>query len=95
MRKNISFEVTMTDQAIWECPACKEVVPRNFDVCWNCGTGRDGVPDPKFAPEIVFHPQCGKCGYLLIGLTEKRCPECGEPFDPSKKDTPRPLPGIP
>ena len=24
-------------------------------------------------------PRC-KCGYLLRGLTEKRCPECGRPF---------------
>ncbi len=22
-------------------------------------------------------PRCPKCGYLLIGLTEQRCPECG------------------
>lgn len=21
-------------------------------------------------------PRCPKCGYLLIGLTEQRCPEC-------------------
>jgi hypothetical protein len=40
--------------------------------------------------------RCRKCGYLLYGLTEPRCPECGEPFDPSrlagvlpgKEDTP-------
>ena len=24
------------------------------------------------------HTRCGKCGYLLKGLTEPRCPECGE-----------------
>lgn len=22
-------------------------------------------------------PRCGHCGYLLIGLTARRCPECG------------------
>lgn len=27
--------------------------------------------------------ECGKCGYLLFGLTEPRCPECGTGFDPS------------
>ncbi|HNQ24572.1 MAG TPA: hypothetical protein PKK06_15930 [Phycisphaerae bacterium] len=27
-------------------------------------------------------PHCDKCGYLLIGLSESRCPECGRPFDP-------------
>lgn len=26
-------------------------------------------------------PRCDRCGYLLIGLTEARCPECGHPFD--------------
>ncbi len=25
---------------------------------------------------------CVRCGYLLRGLTEPRCPECGAPFDP-------------
>jgi hypothetical protein len=25
-------------------------------------------------------PRCSKCGYMLVGLTERRCPECGEPF---------------
>jgi hypothetical protein len=27
--------------------------------------------------------RCGNCGYLLYGLPEPRCPECGEPFDPA------------
>ena len=26
---------------------------------------------------------CQRCGYPLVGLPEPRCPECGEPFDPS------------
>ncbi len=25
-------------------------------------------------------PVCGSCGYNLRGLTETRCPECGQPF---------------
>ena len=24
------------------------------------------------------HTRCGNCGYILKGLTEPRCPECGE-----------------
>ena len=27
--------------------------------------------------------ECEQCGYLLIGLPEPRCPECGTPFDPA------------
>jgi len=26
-------------------------------------------------------PRCAKCEYLLVGLTDPRCPECGETFD--------------
>lgn len=38
----------------------------------------------KMAP--VGRPEeetrCRNCGYMLIGLRDPRCPECGEPFDP-------------
>lgn len=26
--------------------------------------------------------RCPRCEYILTGLPERRCPECGEPFDP-------------
>ena len=29
-------------------------------------------------PSPVVHTRCGACGYVLKGLTEPRCPECGE-----------------
>jgi hypothetical protein len=28
--------------------------------------------------------RCAQCDYLLVGLTEPRCPECGTPFDRDK-----------
>ena len=31
--------------------------------------------------------RCAKCGYLLIGLREARCPECAEPFSCDLLDT--------
>jgi hypothetical protein len=30
---------------------------------------------------------CRKCLYVLDGLPENRCPECGRPFDPDSPDT--------
>ena len=30
----------------------------------------------------IDSPRCPSCSYLLLGLTEFRCPECGAPFDP-------------
>jgi ABC-type xylose transport system permease subunit len=32
-------------------------------------------------------PRCSKCGYILIGLLERRCPECGTPFEHIVKST--------
>ena len=29
----------------------------------------------------VCHP-CAQCGYDVTGLTEPRCPECGQSFEP-------------
>lgn len=31
--------------------------------------------------------RCKHCRYRLDGLTEYRCPECGEPFDPNDPET--------
>jgi hypothetical protein len=28
-----------------------------------------------------FPPSCSQCGYSLRGLTTRRCPECGHPYD--------------
>jgi len=32
----------------WHCAQCQQAVPSTFDVCWNCGTSRSGIPDPDF-----------------------------------------------
>lgn len=36
--------------------------------------------------------KCPQCGYLLYGLQEPRCPECGTAFDPAMIGGPPPLP---
>lgn len=33
---------------MWQCTKCRESVEDSFEVCWNCGTSRDGVEDPSF-----------------------------------------------
>ena len=41
---------------MWECKKCRERVEGSFDVCWNCGTSRDGVEDPSFQREEEESP---------------------------------------
>jgi uncharacterized protein YbjQ (UPF0145 family) len=36
---------------MWECKKCRERVENTFDVCWSCGTSREGVEDPLFQRE--------------------------------------------
>ena len=35
---------------MWTCPKCGSKVDPSFDVCWSCGTSRDGTEDPSFVP---------------------------------------------
>ncbi len=35
----------------------------------------------------TFAGHCRRCGYALAGLAERRCPECGRPFDPASRRT--------
>jgi hypothetical protein len=28
----------------WRCSKCGETIGKEFDICWNCGTHRDGSP---------------------------------------------------
>ncbi|WP_435016163.1 DUF2007 domain-containing protein [Tundrisphaera sp. TA3] len=35
---------------MWTCPKCASKIDPAFEVCWNCGTSPDGIPDPNFVP---------------------------------------------
>ncbi len=41
---------------MWTCPKCATKVDPSFDVCWSCGTGRDGVEDPTFVSADAAQP---------------------------------------
>lgn len=33
----------------WPCPHCRKICDSQYDICWNCGSHRDGTPaDPDF-----------------------------------------------
>lgn len=36
---------------MWTCPKCKVDVDQGFEICWACGTSREGGGKPGFDPE--------------------------------------------
>jgi len=60
---------------MWRCSKCGESVDDSFDVCWNCGTTKDGMPDPAFrqAADAPPHPlSCPRCVQPLQYVGRKR-----------------------
>lgn len=52
----------------WKCAACGEQSEPDFEVCWNCGTGRDGsLPAPEFLPDAKV---------AEIGARQLECLRC-------------------
>jgi hypothetical protein len=43
-------------------------------------------------PPTIHPPRCSRCQYVLTGLPEPRCPECGQEFDPDDPATYRTKP---
>jgi hypothetical protein len=37
---------------MWTCSKCREEVDDDFDVCWSCGTTREGVQNTDFNPDL-------------------------------------------
>jgi hypothetical protein len=40
----------------WQCLQCRELIDDAHEVCWHCGTGRDGTVDPEFQHADEFEP---------------------------------------
>ena len=72
-------EAASAEQHSWTCSQCGQSVPGGFEVCWNCGTSKDGVPDPDFSPVNdddlrTRQPLEHAAAVKLIG---HQCPKCG------------------
>lgn len=42
---------------MWTCAKCARKIDPSFEVCWACGTSRDGVEDPSFVPADAPTPE--------------------------------------
>ncbi len=42
---------------MWQCVKCHERLEENFDVCWSCGTSREGIEDASFRKADDFIPE--------------------------------------
>jgi len=63
---------------MWQCVKCREELEDAFEVCWNCGTSRDGTEDPSFTKADDLPPEA----YAnLIATT-------GSPIKPNKEESP-------
>ena len=70
---------------MWTCRKCNESGEDGFDVCWKCGTSREGIEDPAFrtdptptetesAPvtKLVNPISCPRCNKALEYVGRKR-----------------------
>lgn len=79
---------------MWTCQHCRETNEASFDICWNCGTTKDGIPDQSFhtADDLPSehlaagerHSEKGRCicpGCRAdVAGDATQCPRCGERF---------------
>jgi hypothetical protein len=63
---------------MWSCPKCGSKVDLSFDVCWACGTSRDGVEDPSFVPADAPPPDISPLVIDLPQVNDAATPTVGE-----------------
>ncbi|HEX7448165.1 MAG TPA: protein kinase [Pirellulales bacterium] len=54
--RGMIVEQTRPPPSSWTCPMCGMESTGEFDVCFQCGTGRDGTEDPEFASLVDRGP---------------------------------------
>lgn len=52
--------------------------------CQRARSATSSSVDPALFPEADYPVHCSKCQYLLTGLLDGPCPECGQPFERGK-----------
>jgi hypothetical protein len=64
---------------MWLCKKCHEEMKDSFDVCWNCGTSKDGVEDPDFQKTEEVQPAQSSPAFKCEEEIEPNpitCPRC-------------------
>lgn len=66
---------------MWQCKKCREKSEDSFDLCWNCGTSKEGEEDPSFQKADAEEASVGNAPAAddrspssSAGIT--RCPGC-------------------
>lgn len=83
---------------MWTCAGCGESHTEDADICWNCGTDRDGRPDPQFrradepdppVPVATICPDCSSTAYHPVRpaawvayMNDRVCEACGTRYTP-------------
>jgi uncharacterized protein DUF4177 len=41
---------------MWNCTKCREAIDEEFQICWNCGTSKDGIENSRFKKAEEIQP---------------------------------------
>ena len=67
---------------MWTCAKCATKVDPSFEVCWACGTSREGVEDPTFVSADGPTPEASPTD-LDMPSGDQPIPELAAPIDGS------------
>ena len=71
---------------MWDCKTCHETIEDNLDACWNCGTAKDGTPDPNFrrADDPAVHEARPADTFRSVSMFS--CPHCGKMIETGPRE---------
>ena len=69
---------------MWHCVKCREMLEDTFDVCWNCGTSKDGIEDRNFRKDAdacaIAEMEAAteeNAEMSTAGTVDSKCAKCG------------------